>query len=81
MSSDTYLISHKYASGNYGYISYRGTYTDAMRHALLCLGREHGMYGDLPDESKYLVQRYPIYTLRTERVLIELIPYDTVQEE
>ena len=75
VNNQRYLVSHKYPSGNHGYISYRGNYRDATRHALVCLGREHGMFDGVPDEEQYLIKREPIYTLKTDRVLIELIPY------
>lgn len=70
-----FLILHTYKEGNTGYISFKGTYKDAKQHALLCLGKEHGMLDVLPDEEPYLVRRYPIYTLRTDRVTIEVIPH------
>lgn len=73
--SHDFLIVHTYPQGNYGYIRYSGSYNDAKKHALLCLGKEHGMYNSLPDEEGYCVRKYPIYTLETEKVRIEVIPH------
>jgi hypothetical protein len=73
--SHDFLVVHTYPNGNYGYVVYKGTYKDAKKHGLVCLGREHGMYDGIPDEESYLVRRYPIYTLATEKVRIEVVPH------
>jgi hypothetical protein len=70
-----FLIVHTYPAGNLGYITFKGNYEDAKRHALSCLAKEHGMYDHLPDEKQYCIRRYPIYTLETESVRIEVIPH------
>lgn len=70
-----FLIAHSYPEGNHGYIAYKGSYEGAKRHALVCLGKEHGMFDGIPDEDKYCVRRYPVYTLQTNRVVIEVIPH------
>jgi hypothetical protein len=76
-STKTYdfLIVYTYPEGNGGYVSFKGTYKDAKKHALECLGREHGMLNSLPDEASYLVRKYPVYTLKTDRVTIEVLPH------
>lgn len=73
--SHDFLIVLTYKNDRYGYISYTGTYEDAKKHALYCLGKEHGMHGCLPNEQSYLVRRYPIYTLETDYVRIEVVPH------
>lgn len=73
--SHDFLIVHTYQPGNYGYIVYKGNYEGAKRHALSCLGREHGMYDSLPNEEDYCVRRFPVYTLQTDKVRIEVLPH------
>lgn len=70
-----FLIVSTYPDGNYGYLIYKGTYEGAKKEALHILGREYGVMDVLPKEETYLQRRYPIYTLATDKIRVEVVPH------
>jgi len=82
--SHEFIICTTYCNGNngfddgsYGYTAFTGTFKDAKRHALQVLGLEYRMTDGIPDEKTYLVRKYPIYTLQTNAVRVQVYPFSS----
>lgn len=82
--SHEFIICTTYCNGNngfddgsYGYTAFTGTFKDAKKHALEVLGHEHRMTDGIPNEKTYLVRKYPIYTLQTNAVRVQVYPFSS----
>jgi len=68
-----FIVHYSYPSGSFGYLSYTGTYDNAKKYALEFVAKEYGIY-DSRIEDSYVTREYPIYTISTKDICVEVIP-------
>lgn len=69
-----FLIVTTYTGNTYGYMTYKGTYSGAKRHALTCLSKEFHLEGIMTEDA-VLISEFPIYTIGTNRIQMKVVPH------
>lgn len=69
-----FLIVTTYTNNTYGYMTYKGTYNGAKRHALTCLSKEFHLEGRMTEDA-VLISEFPIYTIGTNRIQMKVVPH------